>query len=75
MSEADRHSVLAMVTFYGGRYQARLNSKCSHLVTPGPFGVSNLLTSYFYGTHLSAVCTVCNRQSMHVLSSIVTLLK
>ncbi|XP_062517729.1 PAX-interacting protein 1-like isoform X2 [Corticium candelabrum] len=38
MSEADRHSVLAMVTFYGGRYQARLNSKCSHLVTPGPFG-------------------------------------
>ena len=39
MSAADRDSIVAMVVFYGGRYNKNLDSSCTHLVAGKPTGV------------------------------------
>ncbi|XP_065830875.1 PAX-interacting protein 1-like isoform X2 [Oscarella lobularis] len=38
MSDFDRDAVWAMITFYGGRCQARFDSNCTHLLVPRPIG-------------------------------------
>ena len=42
VSTQDRDALWAMVAYYGGRMQLRLNSSCSHLVVPSANGVSNI---------------------------------